>query len=44
MERLAMHAITPMNSVIQLFARQISPNLSRKSNKSLHGFNTSKYL
>jgi hypothetical protein len=40
-ERPAMPAITPRNtsfSVIPPFAPQINPNLSRKSDKSLHGF------
>ena len=40
-ERPAMPAITPRNtsySEIPTFASQINPNLSRKSEKSLHGF------
>jgi len=40
-ERPAMPAITPRNTsycVIPPFAPQINPNLSRKSDKSLHGF------
>lgn len=40
-ERPPMPAITPRNtsfSVIPPFAPQINPNLSRKSDKSLHGF------
>jgi hypothetical protein len=40
-ERLAMPAITPRNTsypVISPFTPQINPNLSRKSEKSLHGF------
>ena len=41
MERPAMPAITPRNTsytVIPPFAPQINPNLSRKSDKALHGF------
>jgi hypothetical protein len=40
-ERPAMPAITPQNtsySAIPPFAPQINPNLSRKSDKALHGF------
>jgi len=40
-ERLAIPAITPQKTthhVIPPFASQINPNLSRKSDKSLHGF------
>ena len=40
-ERPAMSAITPQKtsySVFPPFAPQINPNLSRKSDKSLHGF------
>lgn len=40
-ERLAMPAITARNAsypAMPTFASQINPNLSRKSDKSLHGF------